>query len=103
MSAPFKEGDVLVSTWGYDARLATFWKVLKVTAKTVKIVELKDQRHTGDWFKGTSEPILNDNYGKVENPRIKDFRSDGVKCLKTKDYGYAYLWDGKPVNTYNHH
>ena len=95
----YKVGDILVSTWGYEARLATFWKVLKVTAKTVKIAKITANIKTGDWWAGADVPDLNSPLGRTENPRIRP-NSD---YLKTKDYGLAYLWDGKPVSTYNHH
>jgi len=94
-----KEGTILVSTWGYDARLATFWKVLKVTAKSVKIAKINRNLNAGDWFAGSAMPDLASGLGEVEMPRIRP-NYDG---LKTKHYGFAYLWDGKPVSTYNHH
>ena len=96
-----KTGDILVSTFGYEARIATFWKVVGKTAKSVKIARMLDGVATGDWSDGTSSANPNSRLGKTVTKRVMS-SYDGSDCVKT-EYGYAYAWDGKPVKTYNHH
>lgn len=96
-------GDILVSTFGYDARLACFWKVLKRTAKSVTIARLLDHDRTGDWCDGTDAPAKNSRLGETMSKRVKPSWQEGEETFNTGGYGYAYQWDGKPVRTYNHH
>jgi hypothetical protein len=58
-------GDILFSTFGYEACLARFWKVVGRTAKSLKIAQILDQKHTGNWHAGTSVPVINGNLGPV--------------------------------------
>jgi hypothetical protein len=96
-----KLGDILVSTYGYDAGLANFYKVVARTAKTVKICRLHDIVHTGNWVDGTAAPKPDSRMGDMLTKKIH-VGHNGYEYLDT-DLGMASLWDGKPVNTYNHH
>lgn len=99
-----KVGDILLSTWGYDACFADFYKVVGRTAASLKIVCLQN-RNTGDWVAGTSEPLVNfPATGEVITARLKNY-ADGpnkVEYVKVNNH-IASLWNGKPVPTYNHH
>lgn len=97
-----KPGDILVSTWGYEARLATFFKVIGVTAKSVKLAELVDQVRTGDWMSGTAKPAPNSRLGETVTKRVKANYA-GTPCVKINSFSTAYKWDGNPIQTYNHH
>jgi hypothetical protein len=92
-----KTGDILVSIFGYDARIATFYRVVGTTPKSVKVVELIDKINTGDWTDGTSIPDPQSRLGNMNTKRLKG------DCLDMGTYGYARLWNGTPVHTYNHH
>lgn len=92
-----KVGDTLVSIFGYDARIATFYRVIGTTPKSVKVVELLDKIDTGDWTDGTSAPHPQSRLGPVNTKRLKG------DALDMGTYGFARLWNGTPVRTYNHH
>lgn len=102
-----KVGDVLVRTWGYDARLANFYKVIARTPASVKVREL-DQIRAGDWHDGTSTPTDTFKANAEEfRPRVKvmtSFRNENVmnEYVTIKD-NLCDIWDGNPVKTYNHH
>ena len=96
-----KIGDILVNTFGYDARIATFWKVVGKTAKSVKIARMLDTYSTGDWSDGTTAAKTDSRLGNVTTRRLTN-SYDNRPCVKT-EYGFAYVWDGKPLRTYNHH
>jgi hypothetical protein len=92
-----KIGDTLVSIFGYDARIATFYKVVGTTPKSIKVAELLDVTHTGNWDDGTSAPQSNSRLGHTFTKRLKG------DALDMGTYGYARVWNGTPVHTYNHH
>ena len=93
--------DILFSTFGYEACLARFWKVVGRTAKSLKIAEILDNKQTGTWHDGTSTPIINSRLGPVMTRRINTAGS--CESVETNGRGTAYPWDGQPINTYNHH
>lgn len=97
-----KEGDILVSTFGYDARITTFTKVLKRTAKSVTIARLLNLESTGDWMDGTSAPSAKSELGPTSCRKISMWYDNSCECIND-GYGVASLWDGNPVRTYNHH
>ena len=95
-------GDILYSTFGYNARLATFWKVLKHTEKSVTMARLIDNSHTGDWSDGTTAPLKNSRHGEVIRKKVKIWY-DYSKEFVEDGFGCAKHWDGEPIKTYNHH
>jgi hypothetical protein len=95
-----KVGDILVGTWGYDACIADFLKVVEVGKKTVKVVMLDGvATHTGpmEW---TSMPSPDMERGEVATKKVEpqgnSYRIKGSNCS-------FYLWSGKPVHCYNYH
>jgi hypothetical protein len=95
-----KVGDILVSCWGYEASIASFAKVVAVTAKSVKIARLRAiENHTGpmEW---TSTPDLG-SVGKIETKRFSP--SGDSYRVKDSSFSNYYPWGGKPVNCYNYH
>jgi hypothetical protein len=96
-----KVGDILLATWGYDACLADFYKVTARKNKTIVMVKLANH-NTGDWCSGTSSPAKPENMlGTPVKRLIKTYNNN--EYVKGISSGYAYIWNGKPVNTYNHH
>ena len=97
-----KVGDILVSTWGYDACLADFYKVTARKNKSIYMVPLA-KSNTGDWVAGTSAPA------SPEVPAGPAFRRLVKTCGSYGEYvkghsdASAFLWNGRPVSTYNHH
>lgn len=97
-----KAGDILVSTWGYDACIADFYKVTARKNKSIYLVPLA-RSDTGDWVAGTSAPASPEvPTGPAIRRLIKSSAYSG-EYVKINSYAGAYLWNGKPVSTYNHH
>jgi hypothetical protein len=101
-SATPKVGDILVSQWGYEANIATFAKVIAVTAKSVKLIGLGQTRtysSQSDWL---SQPDLAKTNHKVMTRR---FNPSGHYGYSVKDSSFStfFPWDGKPVACYNYH
>lgn len=98
-----KVGDILVSCYGYEASIARWAKVVAVTGKSVKIVRLPaNNNYTGgggmNW---TSTPALDRIHGKTEIKRVS--ASGNSYMVKDTSFSNFYVWDGNPVECYNHH
>lgn len=97
-----KVGDILLSTWGYEASIATWAKVVGVTGKSVKIAYIGAiEKHTGpmEW---TSLPDVNSVGKKVVTKRFTPAGSS----YKVKDSSFSnfYPWKGtEPISCYNYH
>lgn len=97
-----KVGDILVSTWGYDACLADFYKVTARKNKSIYIVPLA-KSNTGDWVAGTSVPASPEvPTGPAIRRLIKTSGCSG-EYVKVHAFAGAFLWNGRPVSTFNHH
>jgi hypothetical protein len=118
-------GDIFVSQWGYDANLVNFYKVIKTTATTVTVIEIKSvSLNTGNHYEGGNhvtcgtEPVIEREFGDYnaelntrpiisETPKIirrkLQTRYSGEPSFKVNDCATAQPWDGKPVLEYNNH
>lgn len=118
-----KVGDILVSTWGYSMRLATFVKVEKVSAKTLVVREVILREASDEERKaaGLGEPGYLQSYSMPTNQVTQEIDWEGemvgftrptkdVATIRlypnssngwfTRKDGYKKsfdLWDGRPV------
>ena len=54
---PFKVGDIFHKAWGYGMTINSFYKVVKVTPKTVTVREIiATERESKDGYTGTETP-----------------------------------------------
>ena len=98
-----KVGDILCSTYGYEACIANFAKVVAVTKASVKIVRLGvNEVYTGGGgLTWDSTPNLNAEGSEVETKR---FSACGETYrVKNTSFSNYYPWSGKPVSCYNYH
>lgn len=113
-----KVGDILTSTWGYSMQIVDFYKVTKVTPKTLTLTEIgaKENTQTG-FLRGTVMPdpdhikteiVWNVPYDGV-GPRptrpvtFKRFINEngyGI-CADRNGHSVCHKWDGKPRH-YDH-
>lgn len=107
----FKEGDILVSTWGYNRTVTTWYKVVRTTKCKVIVHELPTSYPTGYMSNTPGDYCMPVIDGKVdpaypyvgyepeeeETGTAKRF-SDGKEYVKLPGrYGHIlYHWDGKP-------
>ena len=75
-----KQGDIFVSSWGYDQTNVDFYEVVKVAATTVTLIP-------------TAMPIPGSGKGKAFRRRIIDCFD--VPACRITSYATARLWDGK--------
>lgn len=96
-----KVGDILVSTYGYDACIANFAKVVAVTKASVKIEFLGTIEHPTGPMTWNSEPNVNSTGGTVSTRRFK--ACGNSYSVKSTSFSNFYPWSGKPINCYNFH
>ena len=82
-----KVGDILVSSWGYDQTNTSWYQVVEIGAKTVKIREIASQSAGEDHVL----PAPNHFTGPV---MTKIVRQGNIVSIAS--YASAYPWDGKP-------
>lgn len=98
-----KVGDVLVGTYGYEACIAVFAKVIAVTNASVKITLLDQNNSYSGPMEWKSLPILNSYIGDT---LMKRFKTGGYDCGYVVNYNsYTHLskWNGNALNCYNYH
>ena len=89
-----KAPEYFVAQWGYEQTNVTFYKVLKRTAKTVTLIEVKSRVTYIDAVNYLAVPI-----DEIAN-KAKAFRRKIMDCYKNCDavslnsYANAYKWDG---------
>lgn len=95
----YEVGDILVSSWGYEQTNIDFYQVTAVTAGTLKLRALKQERNASGWERGTCMPIRDAFIGDETTHRVSGGNSVRVKG----NYGYAHKWDGKAENWTSYH
>jgi hypothetical protein len=92
-----KVGDIITCSWGYDQTNVDFYKVTKVTAKTVSFVRITADRKYDGPMHGHSmpDPTQIHPYSRAQTRRWSTSTHFGWSC-KCDPGGFAHLWDGKP-------
>ncbi len=106
-SNPYKVGDILVASWGYDQTNIDFYQVTGITAKGVKFRELCQNEVPGEGISplaGYTTPIKDSFRARSGGGVCKEeFRaiqvyvgSNGVSNCISYDGHFLRIWDGKP-------
>ena len=97
-------GDILCASFGYEAQLTDFYKVVKRTPKQVELVRLKERCFDYHGMEGWMVEPTDEEIGDSFRRKVKADWYDGEECVKVRDYGsVARLWSGKPIHNYNWH
>lgn len=94
-----KEGDILVSHWGYDQTNITFFLVTKVTAKSVRITKLRNRYVGQEDYNNLVMPAQIDNVGYREDNITRRFTKGAYNVgyrVNISSYSSAVLWNGEP-------
>ena len=67
-----KQGDIFVSSWGYDQTNVDFYEVVKVAAKTVTLIPIERKVQLKGFMRYTAMPIPGSGKGKAFRRRIID-------------------------------
>jgi len=91
-------GEIWVATWGYEQTNATFFQIVGITPKGIKVRKIKSKEISKDneSMTGYAVPVKNAFEGEQKTRRIYLF--DGEERFNAGDsYGSAEKWDGNPV------
>jgi hypothetical protein len=95
---PFKVGDILVGSSGYDAHISRFFSVIKTTASCVYLVELCQEQN---WQQGgmdwTTKPTK-ETTGSSFRRNVK-----GGSYVRINSFTSAFKWSGEVCRNYNYH
>ena len=80
-----KQGDIFVSSWGYDQTNVDFYEVVKVAAKTVTLIPIERKVQLKGFMLYTAMPI----------PGRRIIDCFDVPACRITSYATARLWDGK--------
>ena len=88
-----KQGDILVSSWGYEQTNVDFYEVVKVTAKTVTLIPIERKVQLKGFMRYEATPIPGSGKGKAFRRRIIDCFD--VPACGITSYAIARLWNGE--------
>lgn len=92
-----KTGTILYSAWGYDQTNVDFYEVVKATAKTVTLRQVKAERVNSEaWGTYTTTPKAGQYIGEPFR-RTRAAWSERL-AVAINSYANAYEWDGNARN-----
>jgi len=102
-SEAVKPGAIWVSTFGYEACIASFFTVTRCTGKSIWLNEIEVAYKNGNnWVADEATPKMPiEKIGGAKMHRLKDTRY-GLR-VKRNNYSSISPWSGSPIATYNHH
>lgn len=95
-----KQGDILVCEWGATMSLVEYWKVTKVSPKTVVAVRIKEKTDESRPKGFLSRYVLpvDELVESVNVQPVRLYPREGRDGWFTKRHGFKqffYLWDGE--------
>ena len=96
-------GAIWVSTFGYEACIASFFTVTRCNGKSIWLAEIDVAYKNGNsWLADEATPKTPiEKIGAEKRHVLKDTRY-GLR-VKRNDYSSISPWGGNPIHTYNHH
>jgi len=96
---PYRVGDVVVTTWGYEQTNASFYEVVGVTAKACRLRELEhdDTEARPQSMSGHATPRRNEYRSEPFLARLAPHWREGEAPYVNTPHGSASLWDDRPV------
>ena len=96
---PFKVGDILYNSWGYDQTNIDFYQVVEVGAKSVKIREIGSEMTTKEGYSSMSafvSPKENDFTGPTETKILRVYANGngGFTVYIPARHGIIKKYDG---------
>lgn len=92
VSGPFKVGDILCSSFGYNRTIIRFYKVLRTTKSSVVIRELEKVTVNGDgqWYNSWEVMPVVDKFDRYSKEMIKRIKPTSMHpSVKISTYEYA--------------
>jgi hypothetical protein len=93
---PYKIGDFLYSSWGYEQTNREFYQVLEVRDLAIKVQEVCQNRERTGYDSGKCSPCRDEFKGDVKWITIQ-VSENGYHSVPSPIHGNLYTYEGKPV------
>jgi hypothetical protein len=98
---PYKVGDILSVSWGYEQTNVDFYEVVRVTPKAIVIQQIRSKTVRDiAWAQGEVMPCPREYIGseerKILQPYIDNDPDPYRRVHLHHPYGWLKLWDGSP-------
>ena len=113
MEKKIEVGDVMLGTYGYEARYPEFYKVTKISGEWAYLQPLKkvfvsrSGNYSGDvsWYTTNGEASEAKAFRrKIKYSTYIQYGEDQYSpYVRISSYEYAYKWDGSDQDQYNYH
>jgi hypothetical protein len=92
----YKEGDVIVNTWGYEQTNVNYYKVYKVTAKTISVIEISQKMVENSLYShGMACEVMPDVENLANNPANYNLRVyENGRLSNPESFYYMKKWSG---------
>jgi hypothetical protein len=101
----FEIGDIIVNSWGYEQTNIEFYKVISMTAKRIKVQELKKIYTETQFMSGHSIPTEDFKpNGDIYNCTIRSGGyNNSARIVAPKSFYSFSKWDGRPMYESHYH
>jgi len=100
-------GEIIVGSWGYEARYPEFYKVIKIVNGWITLQKLKKVQvgMSGDPYGGGCRYMFpaNQEEGKPFRRKIGMNSQSQNQYVKINSYEFARKWNGEMEEEYNYH
>jgi len=93
---PYKVGDFLYSSWGYEQTNREFYQILEVRDLALRVREVAQNRERTGYDTGTCSPIR-DHFTGSERWITIQVNARGYHSVPSPIHGNLYAYEGKPV------
>lgn len=94
---PYKPGDILYSSWGYDQTNREFYQVLEVGTRSIKICEIRQERTESTGPDSWNTAGIRGSFIDTPKWTTLQINERGQHSVPSPIHGCLYLWDGVPV------
>jgi hypothetical protein len=91
-------GCIICHSWGYDQTNIDFFIITERKGDMVTLQALgQDREYNSQWMTGTTTPIKDKPIGEPFKRKVHKYDGEETGISIEKSYGWASLWNGKPV------
>lgn len=93
-------GDIIVNSWGYEQTNIEFYKVTRITKRTIYVREIPKKEAENEWRGAMCSHVIPEPEfflkDSQEFPLRVNAMGDNTSLSNGKSYMYFHKWDGRP-------
>lgn len=93
---PYKVGDFLYSSWGYDQTNREFYQVIEIGERSLKVREVAQNHESTGYDSWNASPRRNEFLKPAQWLTIQVYEN-GDHNIPSPVHGYLYQYEGKPL------